>query len=139
MSVKPDPQGNAQNEKYATETCRHFNTTTTSGTPLVTVTNQYLYDQIGRKSKTWEQITNGTTVTTRTLLSQLNYNELGQPYIKQLHSTDSVNFLQPVTYAYTERGWLQSSTSPLFTMQLSYNSGTHPEYNGNISNQSWSS
>ncbi|NQX43439.1 RHS repeat-associated core domain-containing protein [Pedobacter steynii] len=46
-------------------------------------------------------------------------------------------FLQKIDYAYNERGWLKNSHSDLFSMQLNYNDGTTPQYNGNISNQLW--
>lgn len=46
---------------------------------------------------------------------------------------------QSVSYTYNERGWLLSSSAPLFSMQLGYNSGSSPQYNGNISSQSWTS
>jgi len=125
-----------------TVTRKHFNTTSTT-TPVVTVFNKYIYDHEGRKLKTWEQINTGSTSGTPTLLSNITYNEIGQLWTKRLHSTvDSINdsgFLQKTIDAYNERGWLQSSSSPLFAMQLSYNNGTHPQYNGNISNQNWSS
>jgi RHS repeat-associated protein len=46
-------------------------------------------------------------------------------------------YLQTITYSYNERGWLQQSSAPLFAMQLKYNDGTTPQYNGNIANQLW--
>jgi len=118
-----------------TTTRQHFNTTTTGSTPLLTVTNQYIYDHMGRKLKTWETINNGSGATgTRTLLSQTDYNEVGQVLNKHIHSTDSANYLQNIAYAYNEQGWLRTSTSPLFSLDLRYNApdvGT-ANYNGNI-------
>jgi len=92
-----------------------------------------------RKPKTWEQITNGSsTPTTRTLISQLTYNETGQLITKQLNSTDSVNFMQSISYTYNERGWLLQSTAPLFQEQLQYNAqAANKQYNGNIAYQLW--
>jgi len=114
---------------------QHFNTTTTGSTPLLTVTNQYIYDHIGRKLKTWETINNGSGATgTRTLLSQTEYNEVGQVLNKHIHSTDSLNYLQNIAYSYNERGWLRTGTSSLFSLDLRYNTpdaGT-ANYNGNI-------
>ena len=56
----------------------------------ITISNQYIYDHMGRKLETWEQITNGSsTPDTRTLLSSLDYNEIGQVMTKNLNSTDS--------------------------------------------------
>ncbi|WP_211360847.1 DUF6443 domain-containing protein [Mucilaginibacter frigoritolerans] len=122
---------------------RHFNTSNTT-IPIITTSNQYIYDHTGRKLKTWEQITNGTTPTPRTLLSQVVYNELGQVVTKQLHSIDSINFLQNIAFAYNERGWLLNNSGPLFEEQLQYNNvaginGIAPiaQYNGNIASQSW--
>lgn len=91
---------------------------------------------MGRKVKTWEQITNGgQTADTRTLISQMDYNETGQLWKKHLHSTDSVNFRQDITYAYNERGWLKTNSSPLFAEELRYNTGATKYYNGNIAYQ----
>jgi RHS repeat-associated protein len=118
-----------------TVTRKHWNTASTNY-PLVTVANTYLYDHMGRKLKTWEQITNGNSApTTKTLISKIDYNEIGQVLTKHLHSTDSVNFYQNISYTYNERGWLLGSSAPLFAMQLYYNTGTYPQYNGNIGNQ----
>lgn len=103
----------------------------------MTIDNTYICDHTGRKLKTWEQITNGTTATTRTLLSKIDYNELSQVLTKHLHSTDSTTFQQNVAYTYNERGWLLTSSAPLFAMQLYYNTGTNKSYNGNIMYQYW--
>ncbi len=127
-----------------TVTRQHFNTTNAT-IPLVIITNTYFYDHMGRKLSTWEQITNGNTPTAKTLISKTSYNELGQMLTKHLHgtTTDSLNFLQNVAYTYNERGWLLSSSAALFQMQLQYNTalipglGNIPQYNGNISTQSW--
>ncbi len=118
-----------------TTTTRQHYTNASTTVPLVTIANQYLYDHIGRKLKTWEQIINDTTATTKTLLSKIDYNEMGQVLTKHLHSTDSVNFYQNIVYSYNERGWLVSSSAPLFAMQLYYNTGTNKQYNGNITYQ----
>jgi hypothetical protein len=91
---------------------QHWNTTSTTY-PLVTIANTYFYDQVGRKLSAWEQITNGnSSPTTKTLISKLVYNEIGQVVTKKLHSTDSVNFLQNIAYTYNERGWLLTSSAP---------------------------
>ena len=44
----------------------------------------------------------------------------------------SGSFLQDIRYSYNERGWLAQASAPLFSYQLSYNSGAMPQYNGNI-------
>ena len=120
-----------------TTTVRQHFTSASATTPLVTIANTFIYDQVGRKLRTWEQITNGTTATTKTLLSQINYNEIGQVMNKQLQSTDSINYQQSIAYTYNERGWLLSSSAPLFAMQLYYNTGTNKAWNGNIMYQYW--
>ena len=81
----------------------------------------------GKRSNT-EQINNGTA----TIISQLDYNDVGQLMTKHLG-----NNLQNISYAYNERGWMKTATDPLFAMQLNYNDGSTPQYNGNISNQYW--
>lgn len=126
------------NNQPLTVTRQHHNTSA----QVVTINNTYTYDHIGRKTQTFEQINGGTTV----LLSQANFNEVGQVMGKYLHSTNNgSSFLQGVTYAYNERGWLLSSTAPLFAMQLEYNlnpanvTGFTAQYNGNISSQVYTS
>jgi RHS repeat-associated protein len=116
----------------------HYNTTNTS-TPVLTAANRYVYDHEGRKKQTWEAIASGSTVLpTPILLSLSDYNEIGQLLDKKLHSSNSGgSFLQEMDYTYNERGWLKTSSAPLFAMQLNYNDGTTPQYNGNISNQLW--
>lgn len=132
------------NNTVTTITRQHWNTSNTTY-PLLTIANRYIYDHIGRKVKTWEQITNlNNAPTTRTLQSQADYNEIGQVMYKHLHSTDSLNFFQDLTYTYNERSWLTKSSAELFEEQLQYNkvtgiSGISPAatFNGNIASQSW--
>lgn len=120
-----------------TVTRKHWTSATTLN-PLVTIANTYLYDHMGRKLKSWEQITNGnSTPTTKTLVSKIDYNEIGQVLTKHLHSTDTVNYLQNIAYTYNERGWMLTSTAPMFAMQLYYNTGSAKAYNGNIMYQYW--
>jgi RHS repeat-associated protein len=120
-----------------TATRQHWNAASTSY-PLVTIANTYMYDHMGRKLKSWEQITNGSSSpTTRTLLSKTDYNEIGQLVTKRLHSTDSTSFFQTITYDYNERGWMLNSSASLFALRLYYNSGTRKEYSGNIAYQYW--
>ncbi|QTE38815.1 DUF6443 domain-containing protein [Mucilaginibacter gossypii] len=110
------------------------NTTNTDKVKSVTILNTYAYDHMGRKVQTKEQINSGANI----LLSQTDYNEIGQVQTKHLHgATGTAPFMQNIAYAYNERGWLKSSTSPLFTMQLTYNNGNTAPFNGNISNQTW--
>jgi RHS repeat-associated protein len=113
----------------------------------VTIANTYVYDHVGRKTQTWEQINSGTNV----LLSQTDYNEIGQVMTKHLHSTNSGgSFLQNTSFAYNERGWLSKINDPavaslsgtqLFAEQLYYNTaspnGSSPQYNGNIAEEDY--
>jgi len=119
-------------------TRQHF-TTGSAAIPMLIATNTYIYDHMGRKLKTWEQLTySGNLPTGNTLVSQIDYNEVGQILTKHLHSTDSLNFLQNIAYTYNERGWLLSSSAPLFAMNLYYNTSTgNKAWNGNIMYQYW--
>lgn len=103
----------------------------------LTVTTNYVYDHMGRKTQTFESINGATPI----LLSQADYNDIGQLKAKHLHSTNGgSNFLQDINYTYNERGWLKTSSAQLFAMQLNYNdaaNGVSAQYNGNISNQLW--
>jgi len=118
-----------------TNTTRQHFTIAGGATPMVTIADIYVYDHVGRKRQTQEQINSGPNI----VLSQLDYNEIGQVKTKHLHSNGGVNFLQDINYSYNERGWLTQSSAQLFTMQLKYNDGTSPQYNGNISNQLYGS
>jgi len=120
---------------------RQHYTAATSGLKL-TQGLRYLYDHVGRKLKTWSVLqNNGQVADTRTLISKLDYNELGQLWKKGLHITDTTgtgNARQTVTYGYNERGWMSSSLSDQFNMYLYYNDATSgKQYNGNIVNQVW--
>ncbi|MES2275315.1 MAG: DUF6443 domain-containing protein [Bacteroidota bacterium] len=108
----------------------------TAAVLALTIGNTYDYDHLGRKVKSWEQINGGTNV----LLSKQEYNEVGQLYKKYLHSTNSgSSFAQNVAYNYNERGWMKTANTSgsLFNMELKYNDGTVPQFNGNIANQVW--
>jgi RHS repeat-associated protein len=126
------------NDQPTTVTRQHWYTASTT-VPLLTTANTYYYDHMGRKRSTWEQITNGSNVLpgARVLISKIDYNEIGQVLTKHLHGTDSLNFYQDVAYTYNERGWLLTSSAPLFAMQLYYNTGSRKAYNGNILYQYW--
>ena len=100
--------------------------THTKGTSITTIASAYTYDHMGRK-KTTSQSINGAVPT---ILSEMQYDEIGQLSIKKL-----ANGLQKNEYTYNERGWLTSSSSPQFSMNLKYNDGVHQQFNGNISGQ----
>lgn len=164
------------------QTLRKHYTTSAGTNPAVTIANTFDYDHVGRKRRTWEKINNQDNIIT----SQLEYNEIGQLYQKNLHGLTSSNgvsgdnlslgaadamtsgtrsviathrialnpgfsvtgsatfsakiasFLQTITYAYNERGWLTSANTDgnLFNYSLNYNApgtGITPQFNGNIS------
>ncbi|CAH0313175.1 tRNA nuclease WapA [Pedobacter sp. Bi36] len=102
-------------------------THTANGT-ATTIGNRYEYDHMGRKIATFENINSQGEVA----LNHLEYNEIGQLNKKNLH-----NDTQATTFAYNERGWMKNSTSDQFSMELKYNDGTLPQFNGNISGQSY--
>ncbi|ATP59282.1 type IV secretion protein Rhs [Pedobacter ginsengisoli] len=99
----------------------------------VKVLTEYEYDHTGRKTNTWQTINSNP----RVLMSQLVYNELGQLFKKNLHSTNNgVNFLQTITYTYNERGWLLNASAPKLDVKLRYQiptKGAAAQFNGNIS------
>ncbi|TKC12038.1 RHS repeat-associated core domain-containing protein [Pedobacter polaris] len=107
----------------------------TGGSTTATVYNAYSYDHAGRKISTRQNINSQGEVT----LNRLEYNEVGQLKNKRLHSTDGTNFYQHTAFGYNERGWMRTSSSTEFNMELGYETGTYPQYNGNIANQKWGS
>jgi hypothetical protein len=66
------------------------------------------YDHASRLVKIWHRVDNGT----KTLMSYMQYNELGQLVDKKIHSTDQLNFLQSIDYRYNIRGWLTHINNP---------------------------
>ena len=131
----------------------HQNLAAAGGTQEVRITNLYEYDHAGRPLKNTQQINGGQEV----LLVQNNYNELGEPIEKNLHSQDNGNsFLQSVDYRYNIHGWMthinnadlsndgvyNDDDNDLFGMQLNYTQvsseleGT-PQFNGNIAEIQW--
>jgi RHS repeat-associated protein len=120
-----------------TGTKRQHYTNANTISPAVTIANTYTYDHMGRKKQTWEQLNGGGYV----VLSQLDYNEVGQLLMKHLHSADGgTSFLQAIGYSYNERGWLTHSSAGYFDLQLRYNLPTQGElaqFNGNIAEQEY--
>jgi RHS repeat-associated protein len=109
------------------------------------------YDHAGRLLKTYHSLDEAQEL----VLTQNEYNELGQLVDKKLHSTGGNTYKQSVDYRYNIRGWLSSmnnaeltpdasndDTDDFFGMELAYNeaAGTNntPLYNGNISAMKWS-
>ena len=116
----------------------------------VTVEERYEYDHAGRVTEVYHSINGAPEV----LMVANQYNELGTPIVKELHSTDSgTNFLQTVDFQYNERGWLTAINNPdnlgsdLFALALEYDSSPsgittsseHYQFNGNISGMVWKS
>lgn len=112
-------------------TRKHYN----NGTETLYAYNKYEYDHMGRKLST-EQKTGINSATNNPLvkLSLNAYNEIGQLLNKSQGSTAGGAFLQSTGYTYNERGWLKTSTSGLFSMELKYQDDGI-QYNGNISQQ----
>ncbi|MCJ0742829.1 RHS repeat domain-containing protein [Pedobacter montanisoli] len=99
-----------------------------AGANTTTVATAYTYDHMGRK-KTTSQSINGAPAT---VLSEHSYNELGQLKEKKL-----ADGRQSTQYSYNERGWLRTSSSNEFSMELKYETGSYPQYNGNIADQTY--
>ncbi len=117
-----------------------------------TVTKRMIFDHANRLLRTYHQVDNNAEV----LLSQSEYNELGQLVAKKLHSTDNgATFKQVVDRRYNIRGWLtrinNSDLTPdnvsdprdYFGLNLTYNEvvpglNNNAEYNGNVSSARWS-
>jgi RHS repeat-associated protein len=102
------------------------------GSNTLQLTTAYTYDHMGRKLKTTMTLPAGSKT-----LSALSYSETGQLKGKKLHGDSNDSFLQSLSYTYNERGWLRTSSSPLFAMQLNYNEEGANMFNGNISKQYW--
>ncbi len=101
---------------------------------VTTLLTKNEYDHVGRLVNIKHKVNNQDTV----LLSRNEYNEIGQLKGKKLHSENKgTTFIHTTSYSYNERGWTTQATSPNFSYELKYNTGTIPQYNGNISQQLW--
>jgi RHS repeat-associated protein len=122
-----------------------YNTSTGASDLKLTIDNRYIYDHMGRSIKNWQTITNaGSASNARTLISKKTYNQIGQLWTKQLHSTDSVNFKQNIVFKYNERGWLSQIGDPntvtateVFGMKSYYQDSGSPQFNGNVGSVDW--
>lgn len=94
----------------------------------ITIFTRYDYDHTGRRLRAYEKINNDEEV----LISENRYNEIGQ-----LKEKIQGSGRESTSFAYNERGWLIQKTASLFAMQLKYNDGSIPRYNGNVANQLW--
>jgi len=94
-----------------------------------TVLMTYIYDHMGRKKVVNHSINGAGPVT----LSEEDYNEVGQLSRKKI-----ADGMQTTVYSYNERGWLKRSNgSPQLNIELKYEDGAYPQYNGNISAQAY--
>jgi RHS repeat-associated protein len=132
-----------------------------SASPQLTINSWNTYDHTNRVLLGKQQFISQTDTGQIVNLSKVDYNELGQPLTKHLHSLAQGNpagntFLQHINYRYNERGWLSMINDPtnlndasypgvidVFAEQLDYDqnnngySGVVQNYNGNISSLSW--
>jgi len=128
----------------------HFKDASTS----VKLNDSTLYDHAGRVTHRYRRMDNEAAFQ---LVSQYEYNALGQLVDKKLHKDGSGNFVQSIDYRYTIRGWLKSinnsqlssdngvsndETNDLFGEELLYNTvqsglSNTPLYNGNITAVMW--
>lgn len=83
---------------------RKHTATVEGNTQNITTEETYEYDHSGRLTAVYHQIDNEAPV----LLHQDNYDELGRLIEKNLHSVNTVNFLQSVDYRYNVKNWLLS-------------------------------
>jgi RHS repeat-associated protein len=122
------------------------------GVAVTEIEQRFEYDHASRLLKVWHKLNNGPEV----LLSENEYNELGQLINKNLHSEDQgATFAQQVDYRYNIRGWLtrinnsnlDTSTdggpADYFGIELAYDNpfagiSANPQFNGNISAMKWS-
>ncbi|MCR8559496.1 AHH domain-containing protein [Mucilaginibacter sp. BJC16-A38] len=112
-------------------THRNHNTATN---PVLTISDSLVYDHVNRKTEAWNQVNSNP----RILMAKNDYNEIGQLRTKHLNGINgNSSFLQDIAYTYNERGWMTKDSSRLFVLQLKYNDGTTPQFNGNIANQYW--
>ena len=95
---------------------------------LTTIFNRFEYDHQGRQLNSYEAINSQVEIK----LSAYLYNEVGQLSEKQVHGG-----LQATKYLYNERGWLKGIASDQFNENLLFEGGSSPQWNGNISGQSW--
>lgn len=123
-----------------------------NGATCTSVIRRFEYDHAMRLTKTWHKADENDEV----LLTENEYDELGQLVTKKLHSEDANTFKQHVDYRYNIRGWLtrinnsdlsnNSDSGPrdFFGMNLAYNENIggiaipSPQFNGNISATTWS-
>ncbi|SMD08368.1 RHS repeat domain-containing protein [Pedobacter africanus] len=117
-------------------TRKHF----VNGIEKLNIVDSYDIDHTGSLLSARQKINGGPEI----ILAKNEYNTLGQLKNKYLHSEDNGStFLQNISYGYNQRGWLNTSSSSLFNMELIYDDdgtyGNYGAYNGNISYMRWGS
>ncbi|MCD2421225.1 RHS repeat-associated core domain-containing protein [Niabella pedocola] len=97
--------------------------------PALSVVRTQQYDHAGRIVRAIETI-NGQPADTITY----TFNQIGQLAQKKVGN-------QIIKMFYNERGWVKKQESPLFTMDLKYDSAAvgNKQFNGNIGQQLWKS
>jgi RHS repeat-associated protein len=130
-----------------------------NGNPDINIQNTFSYDHTGRRVNTYFKIDNDPQF----ILSNRNYNALGQLIQKNLHfEPQAGDYLQRIDYRYNIRGWLTKINNAacyedaenygidVFGEELYYNDVSNinlsssypvvvPQYNGNISAMKWKS
>lgn len=115
---------------------KHF----VNGIEKLHIADSFDNDHTGSLLSAKQKINDGPEI----ILVKNVYNTLGQLKNRHFHSEDNGNtFLQNISYGYNERGWLNTSSSNLFNMELIYHDdgtyGSYGQYNGNISYVRWGS
>ncbi|MBL0745584.1 DUF6443 domain-containing protein [Chryseolinea lacunae] len=113
-------------------------------TKSIAINYETEYDHFLHETNQWHQVGSNPKI----LISRTNYNEIGQPVEKRLHSTNATasDARETIDYQYNIRGWLQSINDPqtnpkLFAMSLKYfdpsANGGDKKYNGAITEAIW--
>ncbi|MFN8255395.1 MAG: DUF6443 domain-containing protein [Bacteroidales bacterium] len=105
------------------------------------IMKQFDYDKMGRLLETKMKVNNGSYK----IISKNSYNAIGQLQNKNVHNTSGSVYLFRTAYRYNIRGWMttmadtSNNNQRLFKLDLGYNSGSNPQFNGNISSMAWNS
>lgn len=115
---------------------KHF----VNGIEKLHIADSFDVDHAGSLLSAKQKINDGPEI----ILVKNEYNTLGQLKNRYYHSEDNGStFLQNISYGYNERGWLNTSSSDLFNMELIYDDdgtyGSYGQYNGNIGYVRWGS
>ncbi len=128
----------------------------THSNPAATISNLRVktnmdYDRSGRLLQVTKQLNDNDS--TKRTLQRNTYNELGQLVKKEIgqKTATDATAMEVQGYAYTLRGWLKGVNEASlgippsggggawFAYSMGYDSGTHAQYNGNISSIQWQS